>query len=55
QLRAAAAHFPLGVDVVAIVCDAGAVPSLRRVADLSVLTIGYLEDLKHSLAKRLAT
>ncbi|MFK3670750.1 DUF58 domain-containing protein [Leifsonia aquatica] len=55
QLRSAAAHFPLGVDVVAIVCDAGAVPSLRRVADLSVLTIGYLEDLKHSLAKRLAT
>ncbi|MFP3380593.1 hypothetical protein SB767_30190, partial [Bacillus sp. SIMBA_069] len=38
QLRAAAAHFPLGVDVVGIVCDEGAVPSLRRVADLSVLT-----------------
>lgn len=55
QLRAAATHFPLGVDVVAIVCDAGAVPSLRRVADLSVLTIGYLEDLQRSLAKRLAT
>jgi hypothetical protein len=43
------------VDVVAIVCDEGAVPSLRRVADLSVLTIGYLEDLQRSLAKRLAT
>ncbi|ANF30588.1 hypothetical protein A0130_01880 [Leifsonia xyli] len=55
QLRAAAAHFPLGVDVVAIVCNEGAVPSLRRVADLSVLTIGYLEDLQRSLAKRLAT
>ncbi|UAJ81293.1 DUF58 domain-containing protein [Leifsonia sp. ZF2019] len=55
QLRAAAAHFPLGVDVVAIVCDAGAVPSLRRVADLTVLTIGFLEDLQRSLAKRLAT
>lgn len=55
QLRSAAAHFPLGVDVVAIVCDAGAVPTLRRVADLSVLTIGYLEDLQRSLAKRLAT
>ncbi len=55
QLRAAASHFPLGVDVVAIVCDAGAVPSLRRVAELSVLTIGYLEDLQRSLAKRLAT
>ena len=55
QLRAAAAHFPLGVDVVAIVCDEGAVPSLRRVADLSVLTIGYLEDLQRSLAKRMST
>jgi uncharacterized protein (DUF58 family) len=55
QLRAAAAHFPLGVDVVAIVCDSGAVPSLRRVADLTVLTIGFLEDLPRSLAKRLAT
>lgn len=55
QLRSAATHFPLGVDVVAIVCDEGAVPSLRRVADLSVLTIGYLEDLQRSLAKRLAT
>ncbi|MDN4615183.1 DUF58 domain-containing protein [Leifsonia sp. F6_8S_P_1B] len=55
QLRAAASHFPLGVDVVAIVCDENAVPSLRRVADLSVLTIGYLEDLQRSLAKRLAT
>lgn len=55
QLRAAASHFPLGVDVVAIVCDEGSVPALRRVTDLSVLTIGYLEDLQRSLAKRLAT
>jgi uncharacterized protein (DUF58 family) len=54
QLRAAATHFPLGVDVVAIVSDAGAVPSLRRVTDLSVLTIGFLEDLQKSLAKRMA-
>jgi uncharacterized protein (DUF58 family) len=54
QLRAASAHFPLGVDVVAIVCDEGAVPSLRRVTDLTVLTIGYLEDLQKSLAKRAA-
>ncbi|WP_431280089.1 DUF58 domain-containing protein [Leifsonia poae] len=54
QLRAAAGHFPLGVDVVAIVCDSGAVPSLRRVTDLSVMTIGFLEDLQKSLAKRMA-
>ncbi|AGW41399.1 hypothetical protein O159_13230 [Leifsonia xyli subsp. cynodontis DSM 46306] len=55
QLRAAAAHFPPGMEVVAIVCGAGTVPSLRRVADLSILRIGYLEDLQRSLAKRLAT
>jgi hypothetical protein len=42
------------VDVVAIVCAAGAAPSLRRVTDLSVLTIGFLEDLQKSLAKRMA-
>ncbi|MFF1572023.1 DUF58 domain-containing protein [Leifsonia sp. NPDC058292] len=54
QLRAAAAHFPLGVDVVAVVSDTGAVPTLRRVTDLSVLTIGFLEDLQKSLAKRMA-
>lgn len=54
QLRAASLHFPLGVDVVAVVCSAGAVPSLRRVTELSVLTIGFLEDLQKSLAKRMA-
>jgi uncharacterized protein (DUF58 family) len=54
QLRAASLHFPLGVDVVAVVCDAGAVPTLRRVTELNVLTIGFLEDLQKSLAKRMA-
>lgn len=54
QLRAASAHFPVGVDVVAVLCDSGATPALRRVAELSVLTIGYLEDLQRSLAKRMA-
>jgi uncharacterized protein (DUF58 family) len=54
QLRAASLHFPLGVDVVAVVCDAGAAPTLRRVTELNVLTIGFLEDLQKSLAKRMA-
>ncbi len=54
QLRSASAHFPAGVDVVAVVCDIGATPRLRRVAELSVLTIGFLEDLQKSLAKRMA-
>ena len=51
ELRAASTQFPLGVEVIAIVCDPGALPELRRVSGLSVLTIGYLEDLTRSLAK----
>ncbi|MCU1571621.1 MAG: hypothetical protein JWR33_2362 [Naasia sp.] len=51
QLRAASAVFPAGVEVVAIVCDPGFAPGLRRVAELSVLTIGYLEDLQKAFAR----
>jgi len=54
QLRAASVRFPAGVDVVAVVCDPEAVPSLRRIAELSVLTIGFLEDLQKSLARNAA-
>ncbi|WP_244285252.1 DUF58 domain-containing protein [Cryobacterium shii] len=54
QLRTAANRFPAGVEVVAVVCDPEAVPSLKRVAELSVLRIGFLEDLPHSLARSLA-
>jgi len=55
QLRAASTQFPAGVEVVAVVCDPEAPPSLRRVAELSVLTIGFLEDLQKSLARAAAT
>jgi hypothetical protein len=44
----------VGVEVVAIVCDPDSIPGLRRVAGLSVLTIGYLEDLQRSLARSAA-
>jgi uncharacterized protein (DUF58 family) len=54
QLRAASSRFPVGVDVVAVVCDPEVVPSFRRVAELSVLTIGFLEDLQKSLARTAA-
>jgi uncharacterized protein (DUF58 family) len=54
ELRAASSKFPLGVEVVAIVCDPDSIPGLRRVAGLSVLTIGYLEDLQKSLARSAA-
>ena len=54
SLRAASSSFPPGVAVVAIVCDSDAVPGLRRVAGLSVLTIGYLEDLRVALQRTAA-
>jgi uncharacterized protein (DUF58 family) len=49
QLRAASTKFPLGVEVVAVVCDPETIPGLRLVSGLSVLTIGYLEELNRSL------
>ena len=54
ELRAASVKFPSDVEVVAVVCDPETVPGLRRVAGLSVLTIGYLEDLQKSLARAAA-
>ncbi|MEP6480498.1 MAG: DUF58 domain-containing protein [Rhodoglobus sp.] len=55
ELRAASTKFPLGVEVVAVVCDPNRPPGLRRVAGLSVLTIGYLDDLQKSLSRSAAT
>lgn len=54
ELRAASTKFPVGVEVVAVVCDPEHTPGLRRVAGLSVLTIGYLEDLQKSLSRAAA-
>ncbi|WP_227497247.1 DUF58 domain-containing protein [Planctomonas psychrotolerans] len=54
ELRAASTKFPAGVEVVAVVCDPGMTPALRRVSELSVLTIGYLEDLTRSLSRSAA-
>jgi uncharacterized protein (DUF58 family) len=54
QLRAASTKFPADVEVVAVVCDPDRTPGLRRVSGLSVLTIGFLEDLQKSLARSAA-
>ena len=51
DIRAASTKFPLGVEVIAVVCDPNSVPGLRQVAGLSVLTIGFLEELNRSLLK----
>ena len=55
EMRAAALQFPLGVEAVAVVCDPESVPGMVRVADLTVLTVGYLDDLALSLARAAAT
>lgn len=54
ELRAASTKFPMGVEVVAVVCDPETTPGLRRVAGLSVITIGFLEDLQQALARSAA-
>jgi len=51
HLRSASAAFPPGVEVLAVVCNPGIVPSLRRVGELRVLTIGYLDDVQKALAR----
>jgi uncharacterized protein (DUF58 family) len=54
ELRAASTKFPVGVEVVAVVCDPDRQPGLRKVAGLSVFTIGFLEDLQKSLSRSAA-
>jgi len=54
SLRAASAKFPIGVEVIAVVCNPEATPGLRRVAGLSMLTVGFLDDLSRSLARSVA-
>lgn len=54
ELRAASTKFSADVDVVAVVCNPDRPPGLRRVAGLSVLNIGFLEDLQKSLARSAA-
>jgi uncharacterized protein (DUF58 family) len=50
-LRRAATRFPVGVEVVAVVCEPEAVPRSVRVGALTVMTVGYLEDLRHALQR----
>ncbi|TAL45773.1 MAG: DUF58 domain-containing protein [Salinibacterium sp.] len=54
ELRAASTKFPAGVEVVAVVCDPDRQPGLRKVAGLSVFTIGFLEDLQKALSRSAA-
>ena len=51
QLRHAATMFRAGTEVVAVRCLPEESPGLRRVGELSILTIGYLDDLRSCLAR----
>lgn len=53
-LRSAALAFPLDVSVIVVVCDPTAEPGYRRLGEISVLTVGLLEDLRHLLMRRSA-
>lgn len=50
ELRAASTKFQAGVEVIAVVCDPETIPGLRQVAGLSVITIGYLDELNRALS-----
>lgn len=52
-LRAAARVAPFGARVVGIVCESGATPSMRLLADASIVTIGDLRDLPAALRRAL--
>jgi uncharacterized protein (DUF58 family) len=51
RLRAAAFGFPSQVAVVAVRAEPGAEPTLRSTQELTVLTIGTLDDLKNMMAR----
>ena len=53
-LRAAANSFPVGVEVIAIVCEPGSTPGLTRVAGMRVLRISRLEELSVALVRAVA-
>jgi uncharacterized protein (DUF58 family) len=53
-LRQASRHFPAGVEVIAVICDPEIVPSFRTAGELSVLTIGFLEDLQQAMSRAAA-
>lgn len=55
DLRSWSLRFPPGVEIVAVVCRPRQLPSLRRISELSVLSIGYLDDLRIALSKAAAT
>lgn len=54
RLRAACARLPFGARALAVVAESGAAPSLRRIAEADVVTVGALDQLPAALRKVLA-
>jgi uncharacterized protein (DUF58 family) len=50
DLQSWSLRFPLGVEVVALVCSPEQKPGLQRFGELGVVTLGYLDDLRGSFA-----
>ncbi|MFG6475458.1 DUF58 domain-containing protein [Microbacterium sp. P06] len=51
RLRVACSRLPSGARVLAVVTETGASPSLRRIADADVVTVGALDQLPLALRK----
>lgn len=54
MLRRACARLPFGARALAVVAHAGAEPTLRRIGDANVVTVGSLDQLPSALRKVLA-
>ncbi|HEX5858838.1 MAG TPA: DUF58 domain-containing protein [Microbacterium sp.] len=54
QLRLACSRLPYGARVLAVVTETGATPSLRRIGEANVVTVGTLDQLPGALRKVLA-
>ncbi|TIH33741.1 DUF58 domain-containing protein [Subtercola vilae] len=51
QLQAATVYIPLGVRIIAVSCRPGAAVSRRMIGDLTLLTIGALDELPAALRR----
>lgn len=51
RLRRAAVALPAGITVVAVRCEPGAEPTVRHSREITILTIGQLDDLAQLLAR----
>lgn len=54
ELRTACSRLPFGARILVVVADSGAAPSLRRIGDGDVITVGALDQLAGALRKVLA-